>query len=410
MRVLFFPREPYPTDRVRINVLFAQEMVARGHAVDFVMQAASEDVREGLADWNGRKLWLGPTDSRDGIKHRLRKHWLGLLHDLRALRLIRSKDYDLVIVSDKFLFGTISVLVARWRKVPFIFWLTFPYPELDIYGAKVRTARYPAITRIRGMISGAALYRWILPRSAWVFVQSSRMAREVAAQGVDPSKMSPILTGFGLKDISFATVHAHTGTRTMAYLGTLSADRRLEVLVDALSELRRGGLDVRLLLIGHADRERDRKLLEDRAHALGVAESLEITGFMPQREALQRLAGADVALSPIVRSPIYDVGSPTKLIEYLALGVPVVANDHPEQREILDQSRAGVCVPWGGRYFARGVRWLLARPQEELQEMSERGRRWVETHRTYRVIADDVEERCLKVIERSRQVCCRGAR
>jgi glycosyltransferase involved in cell wall biosynthesis len=322
---------------------------------------------------------------------------------LRSLNLIRRRDYDLVIVSDKFLFGAISVLIARWRRVPFIFWLTFPYPELDIYGAKVRTARYPAIARIRGMISGAVLYRWILPRSAWVFVQSSRMAKDVATHGVDPSKMSPILTGFGLKDISFARPQAHTGTRTIAYLGTLSADRRLEVLIDALAELRKLSLDVRLLLIGHADRDRDRRLLEERARSLGVAESLEITGFMPQREALQRLAGADVALSPIVRSPIYDVGSPTKLIEYLALGVPVVANDHPEQREILNQSRAGVCVPWGGRYFARGIRWLLARPQAEILEMSQRGRHWVETHRTYKVIADDVEQRCLSVIERSRQ-------
>jgi hypothetical protein len=39
--------------------------------------------------------------------------------------------------------------------------------------------------------------------------------------------------------------------------------------------------------------------------------------------------------------------SPTKLVEYMALGKAVVANDHPDQRMVLEQSGAGICVTVG---------------------------------------------------------------
>jgi glycosyltransferase involved in cell wall biosynthesis len=87
-------------------------------------------------------------------------------------------------------------------------------------------------------------------------------------------------------------------------------------------------------------------------------------------------------------------------VEYLALGCPVVANDHPEQRLILRESRAGVCVPWGARHFARAVRWLMARSQAERAAMGSRGRAWVECNRTYARIADQMERTLIAVVAR----------
>jgi glycosyltransferase involved in cell wall biosynthesis len=167
-----------------------------------------------------------------------------------------------------------------------------------------------------------------------------------------------------------------------------------------LSMLRAGGMDATLLFVGDAENPRDRLLLERCAATGGVAQHMEITGFLPQAEALHRIAAADICLSPIYRSPILDVGSPTKLVEYMALGLPVVANDHPEQELILRQSGAGVCVPWGARHFVRAVRWLMRRSLAERAAMGARGRAWIEEHRTYAVIASDVERTCISILEK----------
>lgn len=400
LRILFVPREPFPTDRVRINVLFGRELAARGHRVDLVAQAASADAPPGPRDWPAGTLWLGPTDGRDGLWPRVRKRWLAFAHDLRLLGRVRPAEYDALVVSDKFLYAGIAAVIARRRGVPFVYWLTFPYPELDLHGARTGTARYPALARWLGRTTDWLLHRVVLPRADHVLVQSERMGRDLVARGADPRRLTPVPTGFAPADFAVPAERA-AGPRdapvTLAYLGTLSADRELGVLVDALALLRARGRDVRLLLVGDAHRPRDREALERHARAAGVAGAVEITGFLPQPAALARVAAADVALSPIVRTPLFDVGSPTKLVEYLALALPVVANDHPEQRAMLAACRAGVCVPWHARHFARAVEWLLRRSARERRAMGERGREYVHESRTYARIALDVERALLRV-------------
>ena len=120
--------------------------------------------------------------------------------------------------------------------------------------------------------------------------------------------------------------------------------------------------------------------------------------MLPRDRALARICEADIALSPIYPSEVFRVSSPTKLIEYLALRLPVIANDIPEQRSVLRASRAGICTPWGARHFARAVRWLLRRSPMEREEMGMRGRDWVESHRSYTRIADAVERRYVELL------------
>jgi glycosyltransferase involved in cell wall biosynthesis len=402
IRLLFIPREPFPTDRVRINVLFGSELLGRGHEIDLVMQAADERVPLGVQPWFGRTVLVGPTDSKHGFLRRLRKHWLGLWHDLKSLGLARPSRYDAIMVSDKFLTASIAAVVARSRGLKFIFWLTFPYHELYVQSARERTARYPLLARIRGVVSGTFLYKWILPRSDHVFVQSDRMKLDICAHGISATRVSPIVTGFDP-----ARIPARTGSGpeqdssiVLAYLGTLDVNRHLDVLVDMLANLRNCGMDATLLMVGDAENPRDRLMLERRAEQRGVLAHLEITGFLPQAQAWARVQEADLGLSPFYPTPILTSTSPTKLVEYMALGLPVVANDHPDQRLVLRESRAGIRVPWGAQHFARAVRWLMKRSPSERAAMGARGRAWAEANRTYARIADEVERTCLTMLGR----------
>lgn len=410
IRMLFIPAERYPTDRVRINVLFGHEMLSRGHAIDLVMQADDARTPAGPRNWHGSTVFVGPAGTADTLWHRLRRLWQGLVHDVRHLLRARNGGYDAIMISDKFVTGALAALLVR-KSSAFMFWLTFPHPESDVDNARRKMAPYPKLTHLRGSATAWLLYKVILPRSDHVFVQSDRMKRTVCAHGIDPGKVSPILTGFDLTGIAPARREPRKGDAvTIGYLGTLNPQRRLEVLVEMLAQLGRDGVDARLLLVGDAENPRGRELIERRAAELGVAQHVEITGFLPQPAALERMAGVDVCVSPIHRSPLLDVGSPTKMIEYMALAMPVVANDHPEQRSILRESRAGVCVPWAPRHFARAVRFLMSRSEAERAAMGARGRAWVEANRTYARIGAEVERTCLDVIARKLEHPNRAAR
>ncbi len=121
-------------------------------------------------------------------------------------------------------------------------------------------------------------------------------------------------------------------------------------------------------------------------------------GQLPREEALAYVREADVCASPFFPSPVLRSASPTKLIEYMAMGKAVVANDHPEQARVIAESGAGLCVPWEEEPFAAAIAALLEDPRGA-RRMGECGRRWVIDHRAYNVIADTVERRMLDIVE-----------
>ena len=109
---------------------------------------------------------------------------------------------------------------------------------------------------------------------------------------------------------------------------------------------------------------------------------------------------ADVCASPFYPTPVLRSTSPTKLVEYLALGKAVVANDHPEQRRVIEESGAGLCVPYDEERFADAIVTLLEDPDAR-RSMGERGRRYALERRSYGVIADVVERRMLEIAAKS---------
>jgi hypothetical protein len=81
----------------------------------------------------------------------------------------------------------------------------------------------------------------------------------------------------------------------------------------------------------------------------------------------------------------------------MAMAKCIVANDLPEQCQVLTASGVGRCIPWSEQAFADEVCALLDDP-EYAREMAARGPEWVRIHRTYDVIADSVESQYLKLM------------
>jgi glycosyltransferase involved in cell wall biosynthesis len=186
----------------------------------------------------------------------------------------------------------------------------------------------------------------------------------------------------------------------LLYLGTLARVRRLAFLVRVLTAVTKELPDVKLYLVGSGDEPRDEQELIDEATRLGVTSSLVLTGQLPRAEALRYVLEADVCVSPFFPTPILNSTSPTKLIEYMAMGKAVVANDHPEQRLVIEESGAGYCVPYEEDAFAQAILTLLNAPELALA-MGARGRRYAVEHRAYGFIADLVERELLAVASRS---------
>jgi len=390
--------------------LFGVELLGRGHEIDFVMQAASSGDRFGRQQWHNRTVWVGRREHRKGLVFRLWDQALAFWHDLSCLRYLSSGRYDAVQVKDKFFVAPIIYLVAKARGLKFFYWLSFPLPDAQLVRARDPRTRFRWLIYLRGWLSHWLLYKCLLPRADHVFVQSERMKADVEEKGIPARRITAVPMGVPrgeLNDDAGAdgpSPDDGTGPLRLVYLGTLAKTRKLEILVEMLSALRSARISAHLVMVGDGNEPEDRRLIESYAKQLNVQDMLSITGFLPRAEALRRVRNADVALSPFFPTPILLSTSPTKLVEYLSLGLPVIANDHPEQRLVLRQSRGGICVPWGSRHFARAVAWLARLNSEQRRKIGARGRQWVKENRSYERIATMLEEKYLALLSSAADV------
>lgn len=98
-------------------------------------------------------------------------------------------------------------------------------------------------------------------------------------------------------------------------------------------------------------------------------------GWLQHDELVRELDQARVGLSVILPVGQYRIHYPTKVFQYMAAGIPVVASDFPFLRETIDGHRCGLLVdPSDPRAIADAIRYLLEHPLEA-EEMGRRGLR-----------------------------------
>lgn len=136
----------------------------------------------------------------------------------------------------------------------------------------------------------------------------------------------------------------------VVYVGHLTRARGVHEMVELGALLRsRSAGRLRVQLVGHADAEATALLTR-------ALPGVEWLGFRPHAEAMTLVGGALAGLSLLHDEPNYRVSQPTKVVEYLAHGVPVVTTPLPRAAELVERTGAGVVVPFsGGRADPRVV-------------------------------------------------------
>lgn len=387
VRLLFLMRDYLPPFRPDVAVLFGRELARLGVGSDLLGQLAARPV---TTNWPAGAMWLHGCE-RPGLLGDL----LRPLHDLALLWRLGAQ-HRLVQVRDKIRTALLVRAWARLRGKPWVYWMSFPIAEGHAHRARelVDQGQGAWLTRMRGWLAMWLYYRHVAPHADHVFVQSEAMLEHMAARGVPRERMSAV--PMGVDAAALAAVQplserpaAWAGRRLVAYLGTLGRARDPDFLLQALRALREREPAALLLLVGDAPADDERRWLRERIAASGLAEHVHLTGWLPQAEALRWLACAEVAWSPVPRGPLFDVSSPTKAVEYLALGLPCVGNDIPDQQLVLERSGGGLCVPMEPTAFAEATLRLL-RDGEVAQAMGVRGQAWVREHRDYAVLASEV--------------------
>jgi glycosyltransferase involved in cell wall biosynthesis len=400
-RGLILTWDKFPARQATLEELFGTQLTSRGYRVDCLIQADETWEGGSRSAWGYGRNWLAPTVRGTSRLRLITQHLLDLRNDLKAFSILRRGSYDFVLVKDKFASALLALWAARREGAAFVYWLSYPFPESWAFESRVGTSSFPWLDRFRSVIADLLLYRLILPRADHAFVQSDAMRRDICSRGIAADLLSPVPMGFEPSSIPYpyprSRIDKDPGELWLAHLGTLKRLRDPGFLVRVLARVRGRIPRVRLYFVGSGTVAGDERNLQEEVHRLGLSDSVVITGHLPQDLAWEYVAASDVCLSPYLPIPVLLSTSPTKLVEYLALGRPVVATEHPEQHAVLAESGAGVSVPFDEDAVADAVVELLSDPARS-ETMGRRGRRWVEEHRSYAALAANVEQHLSRVL------------
>jgi glycosyltransferase involved in cell wall biosynthesis len=131
-----------------------------------------------------------------------------------------------------------------------------------------------------------------------------------------------------------------TAAFRVGYLGVMGSQDGVELLIEACALLRhRLARPLRIDLVGDGE---SLPALRRLAVERGLADSAVFHGYQTADTFVPLLAGVDVCVSPDPPTPFNDVSTMTKVVEYIAIGRPVVAFSLGETRRLVGP--AGVIV------------------------------------------------------------------
>lgn len=390
--IAFIIRDPLPPTRADVLTLFGVELARAGIATELIGQSGAAAAP---AAWGAGSLHAVGS---------LRSRWASVLSPLwdclGLLRVLRGRTVHCIQVRDKIAIGLVCRVLARLMGLPFVYWMSFPMVEgfevrRDEIARRGRGALWLAHA-LRARLARALFYGMVLPAADHVFVQSDAMASWLAGIGIDPARMTAVPMGvdaelFCREGIEPAQDPRLAGRRVVMYLGALSQSRNSAFLLELAAALKAQLPQVLLVLAGDAPSADEMRWMRRQIAERGLEEHVLLTGWLPQRTALGYAVLAEVGLSPIPRGRLFDVSSPTKLVEYLALGIPSVANDIPDQRLVIEQSGAGLCVDMEVGAFRDAVLRLLG-DAALCADFAARGPAYVRANRTYAILGRRVAE------------------
>jgi len=340
-------------------------------------------------EWRERFHQLRCSEIVEGV--RVERTWLWPLPNRKAHERIRSYTSfcvsagfsgldlptpDVVIASSpQLLCALAGWWIAWWKHVPFVFEVRDLWPEsLAAVGAG---GEGTLLHRTLGAIA-----EFLYQRAERIVVVTPAFKEHLVTHwGVAAEKIEIVPNGvetelFRPDAAAAEEIRKQFGFEKhflICYIGTMGMAHGLETLIAAAEELQTTLPEARFVLIGEG---------AEKQHIMGLAAerhlaNVQFLGQQPRESIPAFVSAADLCLVLLRGADLFKTVIPTKLLEYMACGRPVVVGVDGQSRQIVEEAGAGVFVePENSPMLASAICELAGEPTQRRQ-MGANGRRYI---------------------------------
>ncbi len=230
--------------------------------------------------------------------------------------------------------------------------------------------------------------RWGLTHCHALTVASRALETLAWSLGVEPGKVFYVLNGLRVEG---PFEHPPPKGRPKVLLYTRFFEFTLERMVEIWQRVVEAVPEAQLLVVGKGlfgEESEFLRLMDER----GLADGVDYVGWLEGKRLKEALRSADLALYLYDDILVNRTKCSVKLIELMARGLPIVADDVGQNHEYIEDGISGWLVaPADDRAFSEAVAELL-RDEKRRREMGRRAQERVRDRFDWAILVETVEE------------------
>jgi colanic acid biosynthesis glycosyl transferase WcaI len=336
------------------------------------------------------RTWLLPLANRKSWERMLNYASFTASAVLRGVFL--PKPDVVIATSPQLLVGLAGLCIATFKCAPFVFEVRDLWPEsLVAVGAAGESSRlYRVLAKIAKLLYRRAHHIVVVTpafRDALVRhwdVPTNKIS--VVMNGVDVTLFTPgptpieVRKQFGLHE-----------EFVVSFIGTIGNAHGVNTILE-VAKFFSGDTDIKFLLVGEGAEKDNLKLALEKTGLLNVI----VADSLPRESIPDLIRACDVCLVLLRKSEVFKTVIPTKMLEFLSCGRPVVLSVEGQASEILQAAEGGYAVqPEHAAALAAAIQALRIRP-ERAEKLGKNGAQFIRQH----LSRDQTALRYLSVLEK----------
>ncbi len=285
------------------------------------------------------RTWLLPFPNRKAVGRML--NYSSFSFSAAATGLFLPRPDVVIATSPQLLVGLSGWWLARAKRVPFVFEVRDLWPEslVAVGMGRPDSLLHKSLGRIAGF-----LYRRcervvvVTPAFKDHLVEHWKMRPEkisIIENGVETDVFSP-----GPADPQLRKELGAEGKFVICYIGTMGMAHGLEMVVEAATRLQDSAPNVFFLLVGEGA---EKENIISMARSRGLT-NMKFVDQQPRQTIPNYIRTSDACLVLLKKTDLFKTVIPTKMLEFMACGRPLILGVDGQARKILEAAQAGLFI------------------------------------------------------------------